>query len=129
VSGRALLIIAVLIFAAIASQGGGGIVPIGPSGPKTIMIVYETADQTFDMAGMIVSLRHGENAKTLSDAGHSLLVLDKDTKDENKQPHPLLARFAPYTPPELVIADKSATKLISRRPLPKSAAELLEAVR
>lgn len=127
--GRVLVIIAVVVLIAIAQGGGGGIVPIGPSGPRTIMIVYETADQTFDMAGIIVSLRHGDNAKTLADAGHSLLVLDKDTKDENKQPHPLLTRFAPYTPPELVIADKAATKLISRRPLPKTAAEVLEAVR
>lgn len=126
-NGRVILIFGLLL-AALLSQGGG-VSPLGPSGPRTIVIVYETADQTFDLAGTIVSLRHGDLAKQLADAGHTLMVLDQHTKDENKQPHPLLTRFAPYTPPELIIADKTATRLISRRPLPKTAVEIVEAAR
>ena len=91
---RAFLLIALIALAALSQfGGGGGVLPIVPSGPKTAIIVYETEDTSVDLASLFTSLRHGPIAERIAKDGHQLLILDKDTKDERKQPLPLLILF------------------------------------
>jgi hypothetical protein len=126
-----MLLILVLLVAALSQLGGdgGGVLP-GPNGPKTLLIVYEGGDATAPLGEQFVTLRHGPIADQLAKDGHRLLILDKDTKDERKQPLPLLAKFAPYaTIPELVVTDLAGDRLIKRMPLPKTAAEVVEAAK
>ena len=128
---RAFLLIALIALAALSQfGGGGGVLPIVPSGPKTAIIVYETEDTSVDLASLFTSLRHGPIAERIAKDGHQLLIMDKDTKDERKQPLPLLARFAPYsTIPELIIADKAGQTLVKRYPLPASPNAVAELIK
>jgi len=74
-----------------------------------------------------LTLRAGETAKYLKEKQHTLLILDKDAKDENGNPSETLAKYAPYTPPELLII-APPNKLLSREKMPPTSAEFLSAV-
>jgi len=115
VSGRALLIIAVLIFAAIVSQGGGGIVPVGPSGPKTVAIVYESSKATPELAAVATLLRNGDAAQKIKQSGSDVFVIDKDLQNEKGELIPLLKLAGTIAVPELIVADKPVTKILSRK--------------
>lgn len=91
------------------------------SGKKTAVILRETADQTPEMARMVVSLRTGPTQSYLSSKGHQLLILDKDSKDENGQVPATLARVQQATAgkplPQLVILDQATGAVQSVEPL------------
>lgn len=81
------------------------------SGKKTAVILRETADQTPEMARMVVALRTGPTQSYLTSKGHQLLILDKDSKDENGQAPATLAKvqqaIAGKPLPQLVILDQA----------------------
>lgn len=91
-----------------------------PSGPRTVLIVREASDSTSETARTLTTaLRTGEPAKYIAAKGHSLLILDDDSKDENGQPSPVLAKFAPFAVPELLII--AGDKAIHREKCPATA--------
>lgn len=106
-------------------QTGGCVPVIGvPAGPRTVLIVREASDSTTETARVLTTaLRTGESAKYLAAKGHSLLILDDDSKDENGQPSPVLAKFAPFAVPELLII--AGDKAIHREKCPATADAVL----
>lgn len=91
------------------------------NGRKTAVILRETADQTPEMARMVVALRTGPTQSYLSSKGHQLLILDKDSKDENGQTPETLAKVQQATAgkplPQLVILDQATGAVQSVEPL------------
>jgi hypothetical protein len=97
---------------------GGGLLDgvVGPSaGPRIVMVVHETADDTPAVANQIALLRIGAHEAYLRDKQHTLDVLDDDKVGPDGQPPALLAKCKPYAMPEvLVIAPPD--KLLARQP-------------
>lgn len=91
-------------------------------GPRHLVIVRESADDTPQIARTLTNLRQGTIAKQLADAGHKLTILDDDEAGV-----PVLEKFKPFTPPELLVLTLSGDKLVRRKRLPDSAAQVLEA--
>lgn len=90
--------------------------PINPPGPIVVvpvtteqriaLILHETHDQTPEFARLKIDLQSGEAASYFLAHHHSAFVLDIDSKDENKQPLPVIARLKP------TIGDKALPVLI-----------------
>lgn len=96
----------------------------GYSGPKHLLVVHESADDTPEQARLLISLQDGPVAKQLADAGSTVTVLDKDATDADGKPLPLLEKFKPYTTPEVLILTKDE-RLLRRMKQPATAAEIL----
>lgn len=110
-------------------SGGNWSIPgFVPAGPKTVLIVRETEDTTPEQAIVATGLRAGAHADYLKSKGHSLLILDDDAVNEAGQPLPLLAKFKPYSVPELLIVSPP-DRLIHREPLPASADAVMAAIK
>lgn len=102
---------------------------LGPSsGPRELLVVHETGDESPAKSALFIELRAGDAAKYLKEKQHSLLILDKDAKDESGNPAEPLAKFAPFTPPELLII-APPNKLLSRQKMPATSADFLAAVK
>lgn len=68
--------------------------PITPpvvEGKRLAVIVRETGDQSPELARTIVSLRSGKQAAYLKEKGHTLKLLDKDSRTENGELDPDLS--------------------------------------
>lgn len=62
-------------------------------GKKNILILYETGSTSVALGALMVRLRDDSTVKSyLTSKGHQLMILDKDTKDENNQPSPLVKK-------------------------------------
>lgn len=116
-----LLAVALLLLVGVPFAGGveGCRLPnvVAPSGPRVALIVHEQESDTAAWGAFVTALRDGEPSKYITEHKHSLLILDDDGKDENGQPSPFLAKFAPYKVPELLILSPP-DKLLHREPLP-----------
>lgn len=114
-----------LLIVALAWLLLGGKLPsfdLSPGGPRNVLIVHESSDQTPDFAAMVRDLRTGPHADYLKSKGHSLLILD----DELNQP--ALTPYRPFATPELLIV-APPSKLLSRSPLPATASEVMAAIK
>lgn len=94
--------------------------PINPPDPIVVvpvttdqriaLILHETHEQTPEFARLKIDLQSGEAASYLLAHHHSAFVLDIDSKDENKQPLPVIARLKPTigtkSLPVLIVAAK-----------------------
>lgn len=108
---------------------GGITVPgIVSGGPRTVLIVHESNDQTPAFGEMVRDLRTGPHAAYLTSKSHKLLILDDETPGPDGQPSAILAPYRPYAVPELIIA-KPDGALIKRQPLPANAGAVIEAIK
>lgn len=103
------------------------------TGKKLAVILRESADQTPEMARMVVALRTGPTQQYVASKGHQLLILDKDSKDENGQPPATLAKAMQATQgkplPQLVIIDQATGAVLSAEPLGSNADYVVEALK
>lgn len=77
--------------------------PINPPDPIVVvpvtteqriaLILHETHDQSPELNRLKIELQSGEAASYFLAHHHSAFVLDIDSKDENKQPLPVIARL------------------------------------
>lgn len=95
-----------------------------PVGVRSVLIVRETEDTTPEQARLATALRTGTHAEYLKTKGHSLRILDDDAVNENGQPVAELAKYKPFSIPELLIISPP-DKLLHRGPLPKTADEVM----
>jgi hypothetical protein len=118
VSQRAKLSLTVLVLAVaallLAGGGGGAFVT---SGPRQVLIVHESEEQTPAFAEMVRDLRIGPHAEYLKSKGHPApLVLDDETPGPDGSLSGILAPWKPFAVPELLILKDG--KLVKREPLP-----------
>lgn len=66
---------------------------VTPSGPRQILLVYESSDTTPELARAITALRVGPAAEYLQSKGHTLDVLDVDAVDGQGNPSPRVAQW------------------------------------
>lgn len=104
-------------------------VPPGPDPPPTpvvegrrvVVILHESGEPTAEFGRMKLALRKqgGEHAKYLAAKGHSLLILDKETPDENGQPLAIVTQLnAINVPlPALFIINADTGDLLHSQPL------------
>lgn len=92
-------------------------------GAKRIVILHEVGDQNPAFARMVTSLRTGAHAEYLVSKGHSLLVLDDESNDQNGQPDPLVAELRPRNSnwPALFILDGGDGRPLHDETLPANA--------
>lgn len=64
-----------------------------PAGPRQVLILRESADDTPAIGRLIVSLQGGKAHDYLKSKGHGCFVLDADAKDESGQPDANVARW------------------------------------
>lgn len=88
------------------------------TGPKNILIVYESSATKPAFANQITLLRSGDWAKYLSTNNHTLYVYDKDTVDETGSMAKELKTWQPHWSgmnlPALFIVDKKTNLLVSK---------------
>lgn len=99
-----------------------------PAGPRHLVIVRESADDTPDVARLLTNLREGAIAQQLAAAGHRVTILDDDDRDAAGQPVPVLEAYKPFTLPELLVLTQQ-DKLVRRLKLPDSATQVVEAAK
>lgn len=96
-----------------------------PPGPRGVVVIHETEDQTPATGRLIVKLRNGEAAAYFKDKEHSLLILDKDAKDKDGNPSPVvkewLGQIGDMPLPVLVIYEPKSRKLLIKESLAKDA--------
>lgn len=102
--------------------------PVPPpvvEGKRAVLIIRESAESTPEFARLITSLRTGPNAAYLTSKGHSLAVLDDDSKDESDQQAAIVKAWAPFysdlTLPVLLIVDPVTRQLVHRESIPQAA--------
>ena len=112
---------------------GPGPTPTPAPGKKIAWVIRETADQTPEMARMVVAMRTGATQQYLASKGHKLLILDDDGKDETGQvPAAFQKAFeaAKSQPlPALVITDQSTGAVLSVAPLGSNPDFVVEAIK
>ena len=102
--------------------------PIPTPGPKWILIIEETdqGERTVELGNLLSKLRKEADSGWLKEQKHQLLILDKDLKLSNNQPHPLLVKE--HKPedvlPVIVIRDLSTGELVKRVALPPTYEEV-----
>lgn len=105
------------------------LVPPAPEvGTRNVLIVRETEDTTPEQARLATALRTGAHAEYLKTKGHTLRILDDDAVNENGQPVAELAKYKPFTIPELLII-APPDKLLHRGPLPATAEAVIETLK
>lgn len=108
------------------------VVPDEP-GPRDMLIVYESADETPEQSAMFITLRKDETADALKAAGHSLLILDTNATNEKNEPAAALtkhkAEIDSTGPPCLIISDHKSGKVLSAEKLPASADAVLASLK
>lgn len=87
------------------------IVDVTPSGPRKVLLVYESNNASPQFKGLLVSLRNGAVADHLKAKSHTLTVLDLDAKDSSGQPSPAAKAWREAFPgrqiPALVLTDQA----------------------
>jgi hypothetical protein len=122
-----LTVLALLVMGLALGSGGKGCSVIG--GPvKSVLVVHESGKDTPAVARVLTNLRDGDAATALSSRGLRVEIMDPDDKDANGQPVPLLEKFKPFAPPELLIL-AADDRLVKRSALPPTATEVVEAAK
>ena len=99
---------------------------ISAPGPRTVLIVRESAATTPVLARTLTALRDGASAAYLKEKGHSLLILDKDSIGPDGSPATVVEKWKPFNQlPELLIISPP-DKLLHRGKLPESADGVLQ---
>jgi len=94
-----------------------------PAGPRTVLILRESANDTPAMSRLLVSLQAGKGRDYLKSKGHSCLALDVDAKGADGKADANVAawRVAVDVPlPALAILD-SKGNVLHKEPLPATA--------
>lgn len=120
------LILLGLLAVPFAGKMDGCASPFAPAGPRTLLIVHEQESDTPAWGAFVKDIRAGESGKYIAEKKHHALILDKDSKDGNGQPLPLLAKYAPYDVPELLILSPAGSALHREKlPVEPKAADVL----
>lgn len=101
----------VLLIYLFATMGGGGVFVV--EGPRQMLIVHETEDDTPAIANAIGALRLGSHEAYLKEKKHLLDILDDDKVGPDGQPPALLTKFKPYVLPEVLVI-QPPDKLLAR---------------
>lgn len=88
-----------------------------PAGPRTVLIVHETADKTPQWAATINSLRTGPPAAYLKSKGHRLNIIDDDSLAGDAKWTAILSGM---TLPVVIVTDKSDA-IIRKQSVPMTA--------
>lgn len=118
VAGGLLCIALGVVVGVVASRGvKWPTIGVG-KGTRGVVILRESASATPAMRELIVTLRNGEPEKYISEHKHTLLILDKDSKDPNEQS--VVKDWLPLAPklPALLIYDLPSRKILDKRELP-----------
>lgn len=107
-------IVAALVF---MSQGQGckPNPPTPPSGPRTILLWYESQEVPAEFNNLtLTELRAGEAGKYLEDKGHLLLTMDPDQPQEStrKDVQAAIAQAKVQGEPAIVVVDSSSGSVI-----------------
>jgi hypothetical protein len=104
---RSVLLLVLAYWLAFGGEGS----PFNPPGPRLVVIVRESEDDTPAFGRMVTNLRNGEPAKTLEVGKHQLDVLDDDSPTAAKWLPSLAGIQQPavlvIAPPEKVLAKQS----------------------
>jgi hypothetical protein len=103
------------------------VVPPVITGKRHLLLVHETAEDTPEVARMIVGLRSGAAADYLKSKEHKLYILDDDSQAAAAwRPH-----FEGMKLPAIFILDETAKTLIHKQELPASttAAQVVDIVK
>lgn len=80
-------------------------------GRRVVLLLHETRDQTPAFAALVTALRTGTNETYFATKGHSVYVLDIDSKGADGKPLDVLTRLAPTMAgkvlPVLVVAEQA----------------------
>ena len=88
-------------------------VPI-PSGPRTVLIVRESSDDTPSMSRLLVSLSAGKGHDYLKSKGHGYFAFDTDAKGSDGKPDPKVMQWISAVnmlPPFAAILDSKGNVL------------------
>lgn len=123
-SNRKLAIVGLLVV--LLLRGGcGGVLPSAASaGPRSVVLVYESSDNTPAFARLVLDLRDGEAAKYLAEKNHTLTVIDRDAPDPNGDRSKLLAKWSNEIgeTPVVLVLDSTGAKLVGKGPIDKNGA-------
>lgn len=102
------------------------------SGPREIILAYESQNASPELKGALVSLRSGPVADRLKSKQHTLGIVDLDEKDKDGNPTPAVVAWKRQFPglqnPAIVIRDASG-KVLHGEVLPVAAtSEQIDAV-
>jgi hypothetical protein len=93
-SYRSIILLVVATLNLLWQQGWLGAVGVGePSGPRTVVVLYETENVTPAFSQELVLLRTGANESYRAEKGHRILALDDDSKGPDGQPTPIVAKL------------------------------------
>jgi hypothetical protein len=117
-----------LIVGGLMLLNGGGDLPFTPavSGPRTVVILHETAEVTPELSQAFVALRSGDNASYLKSKNHSLLILDDDAVTTGGQPFPLIASLKGEGVPLPATFVLDGKKVVAKSQLTGGAAQVME---
>jgi hypothetical protein len=103
----------------------GPVVPPAPvvEGPRTVVIVHESADQTPAQARLFTALRAGTVAQYIASKGHNLLILDDDSVDQGGRPIALVAKLTALGDPLpfMAVLETNTGNVLNHRPLTPAA--------
>lgn len=109
--------------------------PVPPTpvveGKRTVVIVHESADQTPAQSRLFTTLRTGQVASYIVAKGHTLLILDDDSVDQNDRPLKVVTDLITLGDPLpfVGILDSNTGAVLHHRPLtPAASAEGVLAV-
>lgn len=110
------LLIALLLF--LQFQGTGG---ASSPGPREILVVHETLQDSPEHGGLWVALRKPDFDSWLKSKGHNIVIHDITDKAANGQPPPIFLKYGvkDTTPlPRAFVSDKKSGKVIREEPCP-----------
>jgi hypothetical protein len=114
---RGLLLFALVALLLVNGNKGGCTVvnPVVTAGPRTVLIVYETADVTPSFNRVLNGLRSGEHAKYLIDHKHVLHEIDDDATKYDGQKSALLTKYGDSVKfkRSLIVIDTASGKVIA----------------
>jgi hypothetical protein len=94
-----------------------------PAGPRTLLIVHETADTTAHWAQTLNRLRTGPQAQYLASKSHRLFVLDDDSVGSDGKPslEAWSKHLAGLTLPAVLILDSQTRAIVHKQSVPNIA--------
>lgn len=98
-----------------------------PAGPRSLLLVRESAETTPALARLVASLRSGPSQQYLRANGHRLDILDDDEVGSDGKPSKTLESWRPHFTgmklPVLIIFDSKTTAILHKESLGDSATD------
>jgi len=101
--------------------------PLPPvvEGKRALLIVHEASQPHLEFSQLITNLQAGEQSKYLASKGHTVSILDTDSKGPDGSPSKNLEAWRPFfsglTLPALFIIDPATKTIVHKESLPQTA--------